>query len=162
MKKIALVAAVALCALPSVALVFFLMTRPPPRSTRLNTLFPYTTLFRSTGAAVGVWYLNRRWTLQLSELELQQVAAFAQAAVTAAEQRHKDAPKSAETNQQKLDFATRNLLGHLKRAGIKIDRMAAEGMIEAQVNRLRSQNGVTTEAMSPVGKRDLAWTARDT
>jgi hypothetical protein len=116
----------------------------------------------STGAAVGVWYLNRRWTLQLSELELQQVAAFAQAAVTAAEQRHKDAPKSAETNQQKLDFATRNLLVHLKRAGIKIDRMAAEGMIEAQVNCLRSQNGVTTEATSPVGKRDLAWTARDT
>jgi len=116
----------------------------------------------STGAAVGVWYLNRRWTLQLSALELQQVAAFAQAAVTAAEQRHKDAPKSAETNQQKLDFATRNLLENLKRAGIKLDRIAAEGMIEAQVNRLRSQNGVTTEEMSPVGKRDLAWTARDT
>jgi len=113
-------------------------------------------------AAVGVWYLNRRWTLQLSALELQQVAAFAQAAVTAAEQRHKDAPKSAETNQQKLDFATRNLLGHLKRAGIKLDRMAAEGMIEAQVNRLRSQNGVAIEERSPVGKRDLAWTARDT
>ncbi len=116
----------------------------------------------STGAAVGVWYLNRRWTLQLSELELQRIAAFAQAAVTATEQRHKDAPKSAETNQQKLDFATRNLLGHLKRAGIKLDRIAAEGMIEAQVNCLRSQNGVTTEETSPVGKRDLAWTARDT
>src|SRR5881397_3609938 len=27
--------------------VFFLMIRRPPRSTRLNTLFPYTTLFRS-------------------------------------------------------------------------------------------------------------------
>src|SRR6059058_6401090 len=27
--------------------VFFLMIRPPPRSTRLYTLFPYTTLFRS-------------------------------------------------------------------------------------------------------------------
>src|SRR5881397_4321321 len=26
---------------------FFLMIRRPPRSTRLNTLFPYTTLFRS-------------------------------------------------------------------------------------------------------------------
>jgi len=116
----------------------------------------------STGAAVGVWYLNRRWTLQLSALELQQVAALAQAAVTAAEQRHKYAPKSAETNQQKLDFATRNLLENLKRAGIKLDRIAAEGMIEAQVNRLRSQNGVTPEEMSPVGKRDLAWTARDT
>src|SRR3546814_12931461 len=28
-------------------LFFFLMIRRPPRSTRTNTLFPYTTLFRS-------------------------------------------------------------------------------------------------------------------
>src|SRR3546814_20909421 len=27
--------------------VFFLMIRPPPRSTRTDTLFPYTPLFRS-------------------------------------------------------------------------------------------------------------------
>src|SRR3546814_11798132 len=32
--------------------VFFLMIRRPPRSTRTDTLFPYTTLFRS--AARGV------------------------------------------------------------------------------------------------------------
>src|SRR3546814_7070879 len=30
-----------------VYLVFFLMIRRPPRSTRTDTLFPYTTLFRS-------------------------------------------------------------------------------------------------------------------
>src|SRR3546814_14866249 len=29
---------------------FFLMIRPPPRSTRTDTLFPYTTLFRSADA----------------------------------------------------------------------------------------------------------------
>src|SRR3546814_1533069 len=29
------------------AVVFFLMRRRPPRSTRTDTLFPYTTLFRS-------------------------------------------------------------------------------------------------------------------
>src|SRR3546814_4962893 len=28
---------------------FFLMIRRPPRSTRTDTLFPYTTLFRSAG-----------------------------------------------------------------------------------------------------------------
>src|SRR3546814_8475467 len=28
---------------------FFLMIRRPPRSTRTDTLFPYTTLFRSSG-----------------------------------------------------------------------------------------------------------------
>src|SRR3546814_7816864 len=30
-----------------VSLIFFLMIRRPPRSTRTDTLFPYTTLFRS-------------------------------------------------------------------------------------------------------------------
>src|SRR3546814_16699235 len=30
---------------------FFLMRRPPPRSTRTDTLFPYTTLFRSRRVA---------------------------------------------------------------------------------------------------------------
>src|SRR3546814_8936523 len=30
---------------------FFLMIRRPPRSTRTDTLFPYTTLFRSAGGA---------------------------------------------------------------------------------------------------------------
>src|SRR3546814_2374101 len=33
---------------------FFLMLRRPPRSTRTDTLFPYTTLFRSLKAIVGV------------------------------------------------------------------------------------------------------------
>src|SRR3546814_15704464 len=32
-------------------IIFFLMIRRPPRSTRTDTLFPYTTLFRSVRAA---------------------------------------------------------------------------------------------------------------
>src|SRR3546814_12602358 len=32
----------------------FLMIRRPPRSTRTDTLFPYTTLFRSLSAADGI------------------------------------------------------------------------------------------------------------
>src|SRR3546814_3559810 len=42
--------------------VFFLMIRRPPRSTRTDTLFPYTTLFRSEDQAtfgVGVQHFNR-------------------------------------------------------------------------------------------------------
>src|SRR3546814_3922538 len=31
------------------------MLRPPPRSTRTDTLFPYTTLFRSSGTRPGCW-----------------------------------------------------------------------------------------------------------
>src|SRR3546814_12978388 len=33
--------------------LFFLMIRRPPRSTRTDTLFPYTTLFRSSPGAFG-------------------------------------------------------------------------------------------------------------
>src|SRR6184192_4792109 len=35
---------------PRSSFFFFLMIRPPPRSTRRLTLFPYTTLFRSSRA----------------------------------------------------------------------------------------------------------------
>src|SRR3546814_10700242 len=52
---------------------FFLMIRRPPRSTRTDTLFPYTTLFRSTrpaprsrqdiraafAGALRLWHLSR-------------------------------------------------------------------------------------------------------
>src|SRR3546814_4296040 len=42
---------------------FFLMIRRPPRSTRTDTLFPYTTLFRSTAARKG-HALCRSWPEQ--------------------------------------------------------------------------------------------------
>src|SRR3546814_16182809 len=35
--------------------IFFLMIRRPPRSTRTDTLFPYTTLFRSQPENVESW-----------------------------------------------------------------------------------------------------------
>src|SRR3546814_5182905 len=39
---------------------FFLMIRRPPRSTRTDTLFPYTTLFRSIAEqAFNSWYTAR-------------------------------------------------------------------------------------------------------
>src|SRR3546814_361155 len=41
----------------AVCFVLFLMIRRPPRSTRTDTLFPYTTLFRSAGSrATGLAY----------------------------------------------------------------------------------------------------------
>src|SRR3546814_20568490 len=36
-------------------LFFFLMIRRPPRSTRTDTLFPYTTLFRSRAVPARSW-----------------------------------------------------------------------------------------------------------
>src|SRR3546814_19316560 len=51
--------------IPSVLLLlfsvfFFLMIRRPPRSTRTDTLFPYTTLFRSGVQAHSVVHRNPR------------------------------------------------------------------------------------------------------
>src|SRR3546814_19193568 len=46
-------------------LLFFLMIRRPPRSTRTDTLFPYTTLFRS-----------RIGNVQLEQAELARCALF--------------------------------------------------------------------------------------
>src|SRR3546814_12310015 len=42
---------------------FFLMIRRPPRSTRTDTLFPYTTLFRSSDASIdrAAHHVLRRW-----------------------------------------------------------------------------------------------------
>src|SRR3546814_5586007 len=37
---------------------FFLMIRRPPRSTRTDTLFPYTTLFRSADRHAAKWHLH--------------------------------------------------------------------------------------------------------
>src|SRR3546814_9761961 len=39
--------------------ICFLMIRRPPRSTRTDTLFPYTTLFRSSGAMAGKLQLGQ-------------------------------------------------------------------------------------------------------
>src|SRR3546814_1180488 len=52
---------------------FFLMRRRPPRSTRTDTLFPYTTLFRSSHSSVRCWRSERlvtastRWRTSLSD-----------------------------------------------------------------------------------------------
>src|SRR3546814_19423035 len=43
-----------------VFILFFLMIRRPPRSTRTDTLFPYTTLFRSMlGLALGPYFVGK-------------------------------------------------------------------------------------------------------
>src|SRR3546814_12840231 len=53
--------------------VFFLMIRRPPRSTRTDTLFPYTTLFRSPSASGGndlmVAMNPQTWDADVAEIE---------------------------------------------------------------------------------------------
>src|SRR3546814_450775 len=59
---------------------FFLMIRRPPRSTRTDTLFPYTTLFRSqldTGIADAKAYTDTTATQTLSSANAYTDAKFA-------------------------------------------------------------------------------------
>src|SRR3546814_20351607 len=54
---------------------FFLMIRRPPRSTRTDTLFPYTTLFRSIVATTDAQHLVRR-CVEAVEAERKVLIAF--------------------------------------------------------------------------------------
>src|SRR3546814_9545672 len=59
--------------------LFFLMIRRPPRSTRTDTLFPYTTLFRSLGSS-GRAYLLRLPLSSSGEIDNSELAANPKAA----------------------------------------------------------------------------------
>src|SRR3546814_12463811 len=64
--------------------VCFLMIRRPPRSTRTDTLFPYTTLFRSEVARLRgrmrALYADTRSASGLAEMELTVLTAVVNAA----------------------------------------------------------------------------------
>src|SRR3546814_2354613 len=55
-------------------MIFFVMIRRPPRSTRTDTLFPYTTLFRSRGQNAPppplTTILRECWVVQSPGLDL--------------------------------------------------------------------------------------------
>src|SRR3546814_14583020 len=49
--------------------IFFLMIRRPPRSTRTDTLFPYTTLFRSLLTFMLAMTAHRFWPMVAAVLQ---------------------------------------------------------------------------------------------
>jgi negative regulator of sigma E activity len=119
-----------------------------------------------TAAIMGLRYLNRRWHLQLTALETQQIAAYAREAVLAAEQKYKFAPETPDTNQQKLDYASCYMFERLRRAAITLSRQTVVGVIEAQLHGMRRPEAVTAaspstahpEELLPREQRSLAWT----
>src|SRR3546814_16258047 len=48
---------------------FYLMIRRPPRSTRTDTLFPYTTLFRSDGVKYmsQYFFMAKEWQTRIAQ-----------------------------------------------------------------------------------------------
>src|SRR3546814_13663017 len=62
---------------------FFLMIRRPPISTRTDTLFPYTTLFRSTWVKVVLHWLPWPLTIGLAAIVAHKAAGWKLALFTA-------------------------------------------------------------------------------
>src|SRR3546814_21121734 len=56
--------------MPDYSVVFFLVIRRPPRSTRTDTLFPYTTLFRSQVMEVVRAHFRPEFLNRLDEIIL--------------------------------------------------------------------------------------------
>src|SRR3546814_18956174 len=64
-----------------IVLIFFLMIRRPPRSTRTDTLFPYTTLFRSglvEGRAIDRFAFRRRQLMPAQQFVQEHLVGAAQ------------------------------------------------------------------------------------
>src|SRR3546814_13446543 len=68
---------------PLFFLLFFLLIRRPPRSTRTYTLFPYTTLFRSCGfcSGLGMTFRGGIWKCRPFQPKLSVVHIFTTARV---------------------------------------------------------------------------------
>src|SRR6056297_3989346 len=93
---------------------FFLMIRRPPRSTRTDTLFPYTTLFRSlkVGPQAGVRWPSvplPRWRSEEHTSELQSLRRISYA-VFCLKKKKNNTPKGSlkirkgtSTNYKELD-----------------------------------------------------------
>src|SRR3546814_993488 len=72
------------------SLFFFLMIRRPPRSTRTDTLFPYTTLFRSWAVQHGSGTSRPRFTVTLTNTAPANYPGICENAITRA--RHPRTP----------------------------------------------------------------------
>src|SRR3546814_3801519 len=76
------------------------MMRRPPRSTRTDTLFPYTTLFRSA-------LENAKHKLKLQQPLICQVQANLEKAKVSYQQTHKDALRRSEEHTSELQSLMR-------------------------------------------------------
>src|SRR3546814_19774705 len=90
-------------------LFFFLMIRRPPRSTRTDTLFPYTTLFRSHGAILLV---KRLGCVGAFAIALDKVSEHRPMALEMAAKVHRHEPRKLEKAGINLPPRSRIEIGH--------------------------------------------------
>src|SRR3546814_3520544 len=105
-------------------LCFFLMKRRPPRSTRTDTLFPYTPLFRSVGA---VQFAGAGALVQPHQAGQRDQPVAGRAQVDVVEIVRRDALRLRRLDQHLVLLALTLELGHLARAQHGFQR-AADGL----------------------------------
>src|SRR3546814_16431987 len=96
---------------------FFLMIRRPPRSTRTDTLFPYTTLFRSLAPGDGAEFMSA-----LAELLAGRVLEFGREGAAADARRVRLGDAEHETDRRWAEARTR------RRGAADRVRAGAEGI----------------------------------
>src|SRR3546814_13950417 len=151
---------------------FFLMIRRPPRSTRTDTLFPYTTLFRSA--------VSRRTSLMLAHLDKAgaELAALQQgprkrapsALAHALTHRHLQAliaiadhgtPSAAAAHLQISQPAVTQALGDLEQlAGLPLLLRTSRGMAATAAGELPIRRCTPATTEEPPGGQDGVSTGR--
>src|SRR3546814_2210644 len=98
------------------------MIRRPPRSTRTDTLFPYTTLFRSLGQAVGprqreldgaVHALRRRRRSEEHTSELQSLMRISYAVFCLKKKKNKKENRISRHKCRQYTISTTNTFTHI-------------------------------------------------
>ncbi|MDM8549416.1 phage holin, LLH family [Desulfobacterales bacterium HSG2] len=90
---------------------------------------------------MGTRYLNRKWKLDVSQKEQEQIASLSREAVMAASQKYRHSEKGEDTSKKKLDEATGYLMKRAAKIGIKITKEIATGSIEAALSKRKQERG---------------------
>src|SRR3546814_3362461 len=122
--------------------VFFLMIRRPPRSTRTDTLFPYTTLFRSNVALLRADMEGNAVGLQLQlTREDQEIHRHVGLAAELARQRPVRSGRAFGEDAY-IDFRTRRGLGNVAQVGFRVGGEHAHTLVVEVADVLGFLDGV--------------------
>src|SRR3546814_8069536 len=85
--------------------LFFLMIRRPPRSTRTDTLFPYTTLFRSTEINASIGFDRRLYRQGIAGSQAHCRMLVKQGLISAAEGKRSEEHTSELQSLMRISYA---------------------------------------------------------
>src|SRR3546814_7807815 len=115
------------------AVIFFLMIRRPPRSTRTDTLFPYTTLFRSADGVLERFAL--RWYPEAALTVVMAAKGYPGAYAKGAEIRGLEAAANMEGVTIFHAGTARDAEGRLTATGGRVLNVTALGATVAEAQR---------------------------